>query len=380
MKINPLIQLGMIGQSVWLDYIKRDLIASGELRRLINEDGLRGMTSNPSIFEKAITGSQEYEKDIHDLTLKGKKVIEIYESLSQKDVGNAADEFRRVYDETGGDDGFVSLEVNPHLAHDTEGTIAEARRFWSALDRPNILIKIPATKEGLSAIHTLISEGLNINVTLLFGVSRYREVIEAYLTGLEERLSLKKPLQHVRSVASFFVSRIDSLVDPQIEKLITKKGEQDDLAEETYGQVAIISAKKAYQIYRENFGGSRFRRLAQNGAHAQKLLWASTGTKNPNYSDIKYIDSLIGENTVNTIPIETMNAYRDHGDPRPRIELDIYQANLIFQQLPKLGIDLDQVAQQLEEEGVRKFCEPFDKLLATLEKQRAKEEKTCRLE
>ena len=273
---NPLKRLGTLGQSIWLDYIRRDLIAGGELRRLIEEDGLRGMTSNPSIFEKAITGSHDYDGDIRALALEGKGIQAIYEVLSVCDVQGAADEFRPLYDKTDGKDGYVSLEVNPHLAHDTKGTIDEARRLWATLNRPNVFIKVPATAEGLPAIQQLIGEGISVNVTLLFGLPRYRQVAEAYIAGIEARAAQGKAVNHVASVASFFVSRIDGLVDPLLEKLAVRGGESAELAKKVHGQVAISSAKVAYQIYKEIFGHDRFKRLAGNGARVQRLLWAST--------------------------------------------------------------------------------------------------------
>jgi transaldolase len=332
LKENHLKELGTLGQSIWLDYIRRDLIAGGELRRLIEEDGLRGMTSNPSIFEKAIAGSHVYDEDIRNMALDGKECKAIYEALSQRDVQGAADEFRPVYDETDGKDGYVSLEVNPHLAHDIHGTLAEARRLWAALNRPNVLIKVPATTEGLQAIQQLISEGINVNVTLLFG------------------------------------SRIDTLVDPLLEKIIAQGGDQAQLAKQVHGQVAIASAKVAYQAYEEIFGSDRFKKLTAHDARVQRLLWASTGTKNPDYSDVKYVEALIGAHTVNTAPVETLDAYRDHGEPKARLEQDTDEAYWVLQQLPALGINIDKVTQQLEEEGVEKFNQPFDDLMETLAK------------
>ena len=363
---NSLKRLGSLGQSVWLDYIRRDLIASGQLRRLIEEDGLRGMTSNPSIFEKAIVDSHDYDEDIRAMALKGKGAEAIYEALSQGDVESAADQFRPLYDRTDGQDGYVSLEVNPHLGHDTEGTVEEARRLWAALNRPNVLIKVPATADGLPAIQQLISEGISVNVTLLFGLPRYRQVAEAYIAGLEARAAQGKPLKHLASVASFFVSRIDALVDPLIEELIAQGGKEKDLARKARGQVAIASAKMAYQIYKEVFGGERFRKLAAQGARVQRLLWASTSAKNPDYSDVKYIEALIGPDTVDTIPMETLDAYRDHGKPKARLEQDVEEARSVLGRLHELGIDIDNVTRQLEDEGVEKFNQPFDKLMATL--------------
>ena len=368
MKNNPLKQLRTLGQSIWLDYIRRDLISSGKLRRLIEEDGLRGMTSNPSIFEKAIVDSHDYDEDIKAMVRQGKGTDAIYEGLSQRDVQNAADEFRPLYDMTDGEDGYVSLEVNPHLAHDTGGTINEARRLWIALDRPNVLIKVPATADGLPAIQQLISEGINVNVTLLFGLLRYRQVAEAYIAGIEARVAQGKSVESIGSVASFFVSRIDALVDPLLEKVIAMGGNEADLAKKVHGQVAIASAKMAYQVYKEIFEGERFSKLASHGALVQRLLWASTSTKNPEYSDVKYVEALIGPRTVNTAPLETLDAYRDHGEPEARLEQNVGEARLVFDRLPELGISLDNVAQNLEDEGVEKFNQPFDKLMATLAK------------
>jgi transaldolase len=366
MKTNPLQELGALGQSIWLDYIRRDLIASGRLRRFIEEDGLRGMTSNPSIFEKAIADSHDYDEDIRAMALHGKGVEAIYESLSQRDVQSAADAFRPLYDTTDGKDGYVSLEVNPHLAHDTSGTMKEARRLWDALHRPNVFIKVPATSEGLPAIQQLISEGINVNVTLLFGLPRYRQVAEAYTAGIEARLAQGKPVQRVASVASFFVSRIDSLLDPQLEKLSARRGKEADIAKSAQGQVAIASAKMAYQIYKEIFASQRFGKLAAGGARVQRLLWASTSAKNPNYRDVKYVEALIGPDTVNTAPLETIDAYRDHGRPDARLEQGVEEARRVLGGLAELGINIDTVTQQLEDEGVDKFNQPFDKLMETL--------------
>jgi transaldolase len=363
---NSVRQLGTLGQSIWLDYIRRDLIARGGLRLLIAEDGLRGITSNPSIFEKAIAESHEYDEDIGAMALEGKSAEAIYESLSQGDVESAADEFRPLYDSTDGKDGYVSLEVNPHLAHDTDGTMAEARRLWAALNRPNVLIKVPATANGLPAIQQLIGEGISVNVTLLFGLPRYRQVAEAYISGIEARAAQGKPVKHVASVASFFVSRIDVLVDSLLEKLIARGDKDAGLAKKARGQVAIASARMAYQIYKEIFGSERFRRLAAQGARTQRLLWASTGTKNPDYSDVKYVEALIGADTINTVPMETLDAYRLHGEPKARLEEDVQEARLVLGRLPELGIRIDNVTQQLEDEGVEKFNKPFDKLMQTL--------------
>ena len=366
---NPLVKLSAFGQSIWLDYIRRQMIDSGELKKLIDDDGLKGVTSNPAIFQKAIAGSTDYDEAIRTLAQAGKSVQEIYETLTVEDVRRAADLFRPLYDRVEGKDGFVSLEVNPHLAHDTQGTVAEARHLWQALARPNVLIKVPATKAGLPAIRQLISEGINVNVTLLFGLPRYREVAEAYIAGLEARAAQGQPLSRVASVASFFLSRIDVLLDPQLEKLAAAGGPAQT-ARDLIGQVAIASAKEAYRIYQEIFGSARFQKLAAPGARPQRLLWASTSTKNPAYPDLKYVEPLIGADTVNTLPPETLAAYRDHGDPAARLTEGVDRAAGNLARLAELGIDLDQATQQLEDEGVEKFNQPFDSLMATLEDKR----------
>jgi transaldolase len=366
MKRNPLKDLESLGQSIWLDYIRRDLIASGKLLKLIEEDGLSGMTSNPAIFEKAIVESDLYDTDIQEMASSGKSINKIYETLSQQDVQKAADVFRPLFEKTSGTDGYVSLEINPHLAHDAEATIQEGRRLWSLLNRPNVLIKVPATTEGLIAIRQLISEGINVNVTLLFSLDRYRAVAEAYLEGLEERLDRQKPIGQINSVASFFLSRIDALVDPRLEKIITSDGPLKEVAQEAHGEVAISSARLAYQIYKEIFSSVRFKKLEAKGAQAQRLLWASTSNKNPAYSDVKYIEAVIGTNTVNTVPPQTLDAYRDHGNPMLRIELHLEKANRILTNMSKLGIEMSEITQQLEDDGIVKFNEPFDKLMDSL--------------
>jgi transaldolase len=368
MKENPLSKLETFGQSVWLDYIQRDLIIGGQLKRMIREDKIKGITSNPSIFEKAISGCHDYDAAIQTLVQDGKSVSEIYDVLSIQDVQSAADEFRPVYDITGGVDGYVSLEVNPHLAHDSGATLREARRLWALLNRPNVLIKIPAAAEGLTVIRQLISEDINVNATLLFGIPRYQAVVEAYLEGLEARLNQNKPINNLASVASFFISRIDTLVDPILENYMTMGNDKAELAKTMHGQIAVACAKIAYQNYLEYFANSRFQKLAVKGARSQRLLWASTGTKNPQYSDVKYIDELIGRDTVNTIPVETLDAYRHHGEPADRIGDDVVKARWMLDKLPDLGICLPDLTQQLENEGVAKFNASFDKLMDTLQK------------
>lgn len=361
MAANPLLRLHEFGQSVWLDYIQRELIDNGGLERLIREDGLGGVTSNPAIFEKAISNGQEYQAPIRELARRGFTAAALYEALALEDVARAADLFRPLYEETQGGDGFVSIEVSPHLARDTGATIAEAQRLWAALGRPNVMIKVPATREGLPAVRALIAAGVNVNVTLLFSVARYREVCEAWMAGLEDRARSGAPLGHVASVASFFLSRIDTLVDKRLDELGT--GEAQALR----GQAALASARLAYWEYQRIVAEVRWQALARQGARAQRLLWASTGTKDPAYSDSMYVEPLIGRETVNTLTPETLAAYRDHGDPAVRLEDGIEAARSLPLALYTLGIDLDKVARQLEEEGIRKFVEPYDKLLATLE-------------
>jgi transaldolase len=364
MPSNPLNLLAALGQSVWLDYIHRDLFSSGQLRAMIEQDSLTGMTSNPAIFEKAIAQSNAYDQEILALSSRGLDTLGVYEQLSLQDVGRAADEFRSVFDATRGADGFVSLEVNPHLAHDTAGTVAEARRLWAALNRPNVFIKVPGTRAGLAAIQQLISEGISINVTLLFSLARYRQVIDAYLAGLEARVAQGLPIQSVASVASFFISRIDALVDPKLDALATR-GEAR--APRLRGETAIASAKLAYQIYRQVFAHERFAALKARGAQIQRLLWASTSTKDARYSDVKYVEALIGPETIDTMPMETVVAYRDHGKPQSRLLDQLDEARAVFEVLPTLGIDIDAVTQQLEDEGVTKFNQPFDKLMQSLQ-------------
>lgn len=366
MTTNPLIELEKFGQSVWLDYIRRDLITSGKLKEMIKTDGLKGMTSNPTIFDQAFATGKDYADDIAKLAQKTQDVKAIYEALSQHDVGLAADTFRPLYNQVSGKDGYVSLEVNPYLAHDTEGTIKEAQRLWKTLDRPNMMIKVPATAAGLPAITQLISEGINVNATLLFAVPRYAEVADAYIAGLEARLEKGGKINNLASVASFFLSRIDVSVDPILEKEIAAEDVDVALAKKLHGQVAITSAKKAYQIFTEKFNDTRFKRLADAGANAQRLLWASTSTKNPDYSDVKYVEALIGPYTVNTIPTETFADYLDHGKPEARLTEDKEGLVPAFNKLSELGIDIAKVCQELEDEGVEKFCKSFDALFATL--------------
>jgi len=368
MRENPLRTLHRFGQSIWIDSISRGMITSGDLGRFIQEDGVLGVTSNPAIFEKAIAGSSDYDKAISSLALQGKALQEVYEELVVSDIRAAADLFLPVYERTGGGDGFVSLEVSPHLAHDTIATIDEARRLWRSVDRPNVMIKVPGTWAGIAALRRLIAEGININVTLLFCLKRYRAVAWAYVDALEERAGQGLSLTHVRSVASFFLSRIDVLIDSLLEK---KRAEiAPDLFASLYGEVALASAKSAYCMFQEIFSSKQFKRLAGQGACPQRLLWASTGTKNPAFSDVKYIEPLIGPDTVNTVPLETLIAYREHGNPLPRLESGGKESQRILDLLGEVGINLDAVTERLEEEGLIKFVEPFDRLLENIETKR----------
>ena len=371
MSSNPLSQLSPLGQSVWLDLIRRNMLTKGgEMQKLIENDSVRGVTSNPAIFEKAINGSPDYDDEIRALGKQGKDAVAIYENLAVADVGAAADFFRPLYDSTKGADGFVSIEVSPKLAHDTNGTVAEAKRLWKWLNRPNIMVKIPGTKAGLPAIQQCLSEGININVTLLFAVERYEAVLEAYLAALEQRVKAGQPVDRIASVASFFLSRIDTLLDPQIEKAAQAGGAKGDIARNLPGKVAVANAKIAYQKYEAVSGGERWKKLVAKGARPQRLLWASTSTKNPKYADTMYVEPLIGKDTVNTMPLETVEAYRDHGKPADRIREGLADAQRTLAQLQEIGIDLAVATQQLEDEGVKKFIDPFEKLLGSIEAKR----------
>ena len=360
MNNNPLLTIKRLGQSVWLDYIQRALITSGGLQRLIDTDGVSGVTSNPAILEKAIVEHQDYDAVIRARS--GLDAQALYEQLAIADLQQAADLFRPVYEASHGRDGFVSFEVSPHLADDTEATVREARRLWSALNRPNSLIKVPATTAGIAAIQQLIADGINVNATLLFSLQRYQEVAQAYLAGLEARAEQGKPLVAVSSVASFFLSRIDTLVDSKLDTLATARQQ----AQRLRGQTAIASARLAYQTYKRLFAGARWGRLAVAGATTQRLLWASTSTKDPAYSDVKYVEALIGAETINTLPPETIEAYRDHGLPETRLETELEFASDVLTGLAEVGLDLDELTRQLEREGVQKFIAAFDKLLAKL--------------
>ncbi|MBO0933065.1 transaldolase [Fibrella aquatilis] len=363
METNRVKKIHDFEQSIWLDLIDRQLMNSGSLQRLIDEDGVRGLTSNPAIFEKAISGSSDYDDDIRQLAQEGKSNDDIFYGVAISDIKRAADIFMPVYndDEVVGADGYVSLEVSPRLALDTDGTIAQARELWKAVNKPNVMIKIPGTEAGLPAIQQAIAHGININVTLLFGLERYEAVAEAYIAGLEERADKGLPINNIASVASFFLSRIDVLIDPMLDQ----KGAGDLM-----GEVAIASAKKAYEIYKRVFSSDRFQKLRDKGAVPQRLLWASTGSKNPAFSDVKYVEALIGPKTVNTLPLETLEAYRDHGQPQARLEQDMDHATQVLARVKELGIDLLALTTRLETEGIDKFIKPYDKLLAAIDEQK----------
>lgn len=357
---NPLLRLRALGQSVWLDDLRRAWLYDGTLSRLIDDDGLCGLTSNPAIFKKSIVEHHDYDAAIASLARQNADAKQIYETLIVEDVQGAADLLKRVYETSDRRDGYVSLEVSPHLAYDAEGTLDEAKRLWSRVNRPNLMIKVPGTRAGLPAIRRLIALGINVNVTLLFSVDRYLEVAAAFMSGLEE-LTDRNPVSRVASVASFFLSRIDVLIDKRLDASGSAK------ARLLRGKAAVASARLAYRAYKQLLSSPRWQALTQRGARSQRLLWASTGTKDPTYSDVKYVEAVIGPETVDTMPLETLIAYRDHGAPAARLEEDLEDAAGTATQLAALDLDLLNSAQQLEDEGVRKFVEPFDQLLATLQ-------------
>lgn len=357
---NKIKKIHDFGQSVWLDFFDREIMDSGRLKEMIEDDGVSGVTSNPSIFEKAISTGSDYDDDITSLVQTNENNEDIFFDVAVKDIKRAADLFKNVYNKSNGEDGFVSLEVSPHLARDTEGTIKQAKELWKAVARKNVMIKIPATIEGLPAIRKCISEGININITLLFGLSRYKKVVDAYLSGLEDRVNANKPIDEIASVASFFLSRIDAMIDPMLSNGDTN----------IKGETAIASAKKAYQIYQEVFSSERFKELESKNAKRQRLLWASTSTKDKTYSDVKYVEALIGPETINTIPVETLEAFRDHGLPEDRLEDGLNRATQVLTHLQENKIDLDNISQKLEVEGIQKFNKAYDKILDAIEKKK----------
>jgi transaldolase/glucose-6-phosphate isomerase len=370
---NPLRQLLDYGQSMWLDYIRRDLFTTGKLKQLIAEDGLRGMTSNPSIFEKAIGDSSLYDDFLHKLaSQKDLSTTAIYEQIAIRDIQDAADALRPVYEESKFRDGYVSLEVSPYLARKTQETIDEARRLWKAVKRENVMIKVPGTAEGLPAIRQLIGEGININVTLLFAQEVYEKVAEAYIAGLEDLADRGGNLKKMASVASFFISRIDTLVDSKLEEKIkaTSDARQQALLKSLLGKVAIANGKLTYQRYQKIFSGPQWQALAAKGAQTQRVLWASTSTKNPHYRDVMYVEELIGPDTVNTMPPATIDAFRDHGKLRNSLTEDVAGAAKLMDYLARAGISMKEVTDKLTQDGVKLFADAFDKLLAAVEKNR----------
>ncbi len=366
---NPLLQLKTQGQSVWYDTIDRGQLVSGLFKRLLDEDGIVGVTSNPTIFQKSISHGDAYDEQMTQLIKQRKSTNEIYEALVIKDITTVADMLRPIYDRTNRQDGFVSLEVSPDLAHDTERSLSEARRFWKMVDRPNLMIKIPATREGIPAVQQALTEGININITLIFSLDSYREVADAYISALEDRNAEGKDISHIASVASFFVSRVDTLVDQLLEdkiKTTSDSAEQQKL-KSLEGKAAIANARLVYQEFTRIFHTPRFETLKHSGAHVQRPLWASTSTKNPAYRDVLYAEELIGPDTVDTMPLETIENFRDHGRVSRTVENDIQQAKDVFAALEKVGIHYDQVTKQLQDEGVQKFADSFHELFQGVE-------------
>lgn len=369
---NQLLEIKKYGQSIWMDNLSRDIIQSGELKNLVENQGISGITSNPSIFEKAIAGNAIYDKDIEAGISGGKSIGEIYESLAFEDIRNACDILRPVYDVTDGLDGYVSIEVPPTIANDTETTIKEARRYFNEVTRENLMIKIPGTEEGLAAVEQVISEGINVNITLLFSVDSYVNTAWAYIRGLEKRVAAGQDISKISSVASFFLSRIDSNIDARIDEKLSKGVGDTNLEaklKSIRGKVAIANAKIAYQEYKKIIDSDRWQALAAKGANVQRLLWASTSTKDPSYSDVMYVDQLIGVDTVNTLPPVTIEACADHCDVDSRVETNVEEAYKIIESLkdPDINIDLDTVMEELLTEGIDKFIKPFQSLISSLE-------------
>ncbi len=365
--LNTIQQANEVGQSIWYDNISRGSIESGALQALIDQ-GVSGLTANPTIFEKAISTSNDYDDALLRLADEGKSVNDIYEDLVVSDIRAAADLLRPAYDKSGGVDGYASLEVNPHLAHDTEGTVEQASRFFRTLDRPNVLIKVPATPEGVPAIRRLIGQGVNVNVTLIFSLEAYRQVQEAYIAGLEDLAGRGGDISRVASVASFFVSRVDTAVDNELTgKLSGGNGELSKLL----GKAAVANAKLAYQAFLETFGSERFLALKANGAKVQRPLWASTGTKNPEYSDVLYVDTLMGPDTVNTMPDLTLDAFLDHGKVAPEVTEGVADAKEALEGVAKAGVSLEAITAQLLADGVKAFADSFDLLFENIGQKRS---------
>lgn len=373
MASNPLLTIKDFGQSIWMDNLNRDLIQSGELKEMIETRGLRGLTSNPAIFEKAIAGNKVYDADIEAGIRAGKSVQDIYESLIFEDIRNACDIFKPIYEESGGLDGYVSIEVPPAAAHDTQITLDETRRYYREIGRENVMIKIPGTVEGLPAVEQVISEGINVNITLLFSVDSYVESAWAYIRGLEARAAQDQDISKIASVASFFLSRIDTNIDQRIDERLKRIGTEDESEEARLqafkGKAAIANAKIAYQKFKEIIQSDRWKALSAKSANPQRLLWASTSTKNPDYNDVMYVNELVGPNTVNTLPPATIEACADHCDIADRIETDLDKAYQLMESFkdPDINIDLDEVMDELLVEGIDKFVQPFESLMQSLE-------------
>ncbi len=367
---NPLQGLLAYGQSPWLDFIRRNILLNGDLKKMIANDGLRGMTSNPAIFEKAITAGDDYNDIIKAPDAPSSTAMALYEKIAIRDVQDATDIFKSVYTETKGRDGYVSLEVSPNLAFDTQATIDEARRLWKAVNRPNVMIKIPATPQGVPAIRQILEDGINVNITLLFAQSAYEQVAEAFLAALEARAAKGQEISHIASVASFFVSRIDSLVDSTIDSKQKTETDSDkkELLESVRGKVAIANARRTYRKYQELFGGARWKALAAKGAQTQRLLWASTSTKNPKYRDVLYVEELIGADTVDTIPPATFDAFRDHGKLRNSLTENVAGADKTMSDLEAAGISMREVTDKLLADAVKLFQDPFKQLLDAITK------------
>ncbi len=366
---NPLLQLKTQGQSVWYDTVDRAQLDNGLFKRMLDEDGVAGVTSNPTIFQKSISHGDAYDEQITQLVREKKNTNEIYEALVIRDIRSVADMLLPIYEKANRQDGFVSLEVSPDLAHDSEATLEEARRFWKLVDRPNLMIKIPATPEGIPIVRQTLAEGMNINITLIFSIEDYRKVADAYISALEERNAEGKDISHIASVASFFVSRVDTLVDQLLENKIKASNDstEQQKLKSLEGKAAIANARLVYQDFKNIFHSPRFETLKHSGAHVQRPLWASTSTKNPAYRDVLYAEELVGPDTVDTMPLETIENFRDHGKVRLSVEDDIQQARDEFAELEKVGIHYDQVTQQLQDEGVQKFADSFHELFKGIE-------------
>ena len=367
---NPLVKLGKLGQSPWLDFIERGLVSSGELLRMVSEDGIKGVTSNPTIFEKAISGGREYDEQFQAIAARGAGVMEAYKEVVTEDIRNAADVLRPVYDTSSGADGYVSLEVDPDLAYDTARTVERAEELFQAVHRPNVLIKIPGTREGLPAIEETIARGIPVNVTLIFSVKRYEEVAEAYIRGVERLVAPGKGPHRVASVASFFVSRVDTAVDRLLDELIPRwpGSPKAETAISLKGKVAVANARLVYARFGEIFSTARWKELASQGARVQRPLWASTGTKNPKYSDVLYVEELIGPNTVNTMPLATIDFFRDHGNVEDTLTGREKEARAVLDDLGLLDIGIEEVCEQLVRDGVQSFTDSYRKLLAAIER------------